>query len=117
MSAKISMNWMASLHVLLNVYLRKVVGKMPTRQPVTLEMATKWNKVFKQIQCKVSKCLPCRSNVSALVVLRDKVIHELYDIDDIIAYAKRHVNDFGKENSDFLSEQCFNNEIDIWNEF
>lgn len=30
--------------------------------------------------------MPCRANTSALVVLRDKVTHELYDIDDIVAY-------------------------------
>ena len=61
--------------------------------------------------------MPCRENTSALVVLRDKVTHELYDIDDIVAYTKRRIYDFGRENCDFLSEQCCNWEIDIWYEF
>lgn len=65
----------------------------------------------------VTKYLPCRANTSALVVLRDKVTHELYDIDDIVAYTKRRIYDFGRENCDFSSEQCFNWEIDIWYEF
>ncbi len=65
----------------------------------------------------VTKYLPCRANTSALVVLRDKVTHELYDVDDIVAYTKRRIYDFGRENCDFLSEQCFNWEIDVWYEF
>ena len=66
---------------------------------------------------EVTKYLPCRANTSALVVLCDKVTHELYDIDDIVVYTKRRIYDFGKENCDFLSEQCFNLEVDVWYEF
>lgn len=129
---------------------------MPTRQPVTFEMVTKWNIIFKQIQqdlnkctCisalisfitylyevsivtmtfkhspgkiasyrEVSKCLPCTNNISMLVMLRNKLIHELYDVDNVIAFIKDGITDFGKENCDFLSEQCFNWEIDAWYEF
>ena len=129
---------------------------MPTRQPVTFEMVTKWNIIFKQIQqdlnectCisalisfitylyevsivtmtfkhspgkiasyrEVSKCLPCTNNIFMLVMLRNKLIHELYDVDNVIAFIKDGITDFGKENCDFLSEQCFNWEIDIWYEF
>ena len=66
---------------------------------------------------EVTKYLPCKANTSALVVLCDKVTHELYDIDDIVVYTKRRIYDFGKENCDFLSEQCFNLEVDVWYEF
>lgn len=100
---------------------------MPTRQPVTFEMVTKWNIIFKQIQqdlnectCisalisfitylyevsivtmtfkhspgkiasyrEVSKCLPCTNNISMLVMLRNKLIHELYDVDNVIALSR-----------------------------
>lgn len=118
---------------------------MPTRQPVTFEMVTKWNIIFKQIQqdlnectCisalisfitylyevsivtmtfkhspgkiasyrEVSKCLPCTNNISMLVMLRNKLIHELYDVDNVIAFIKDGITDFGKENCDFLSERA-----------
>ena len=48
----------------------------------------------------------CRANTSALVVLRDKVTHELYDIDDIVAYTKRRIYDFGRENCDFCQNSA-----------
>lgn len=118
---------------------------MPTRKPVTFEMVTKWNSIFKQIQqdlnectCisalisfiaylyevsivtmtfkhspgkvasyrEVSKCLPCTNNVSMLVVLRNKLIHELYEVDNVIAFIKDGITDFGRENCDFCQNSA-----------
>ena len=150
------MKWMDCLKHHIHACSERVLGRMPTRQPVTFEMVTKWNIIFKQIQqdlnkctCisalisfitylyevsivtmtfkhspgkiasyrEVSKCLPCTNNISMLVMLRNKLIHELYDVDNVIAFIKDGITDFGKENCDFLSEQCFNWEIDVWYEF
>ena len=38
---------------------------MPTRQPVTFEMVTKWNIIFKQIQQDLNEC----TCISALISL------------------------------------------------
>lgn len=61
----------------------------------------------------VSRHLPCRDNARMLVVIRDGLTHELYNITDIVEFVLTGCDKFGKENFDYLSHECFNDEIDV----
>lgn len=127
---------------------------MPTRNPVTAEMVTKWREKFYSIVNDLNECtcdgtlisfiillyeitivtmsfkyspgkiatyscvsenVPCKYNSNMLVRMRDKLTHELYDIDNVAKFVLTGCDKFGKENFDYLSHECFNDEIDVCN--
>lgn len=64
----------------------------------------------------VSRNLPKCENLYSFVFMRDQLIHELYGIDNIVTFVQHQVTEFGKDNWDFLSDECFDNAIDLWSE-
>ena len=63
------MRWMVCLEHLIHACFEKGLGKMPTRKPVTFEMVTKWNSIFKQIQQDLNECTCISALISFITYL------------------------------------------------
>lgn len=58
--------------------------------------------------------LPNSTTARQLAVLRNELTHNFYGVDNFATYIKNGCDAFGKENFDYLSKECFSDEINLY---